>query len=481
MVLELVASRVLSPYFGNSNFVWTSVIGIILLSTSIGNYFGGKIADKYNKSFSLRIILLIGSTLVLLIPFVQKMLLTSVAESITSVGAGAIICTIVLFFLPSMCIGLANPIIFKLKLDNLESAGRTAGKLNAIATIGGILGTFLGGFVLIPYVGSTYIIFVLAMILALLVLLVDLKLLDWLNLIILPILIISSVFMGLYINQNAINKRRVLNGEIGCAVEMDTEYGRVKVYNTYYNDKLVRVFSANNGLESMMYLDDEYKDTLVFPYNNYYDYMFATETSISTTLLIGGGGFTYPRHFLHMQDQASMDVVEIDPKVVEIAYEYFDLAELTQDYSTTGKRLNIFIEDGRVYLNRTLKKYDAILNDSFTGAMPALILTTIECIQKIKSCLTANGLYMTNIIGSLEGKYSRFLHAEVNTLKQVFQNVYIIPCATTQEDVDQNIMVIATDQNLYFENAVSINLSPTELVLTDAYDSIEQLVPKIAR
>ena len=46
MILELIASRVLSPYFGSSNLVWTSVIGIILLSTSLGNYLGGIIADK---------------------------------------------------------------------------------------------------------------------------------------------------------------------------------------------------------------------------------------------------------------------------------------------------------------------------------------------------------------------------------------------------------------------------------------------------
>ena len=42
MILELIASRLLSPYFENSNIVWTSIIGIILLSSSIGNYIGRK-------------------------------------------------------------------------------------------------------------------------------------------------------------------------------------------------------------------------------------------------------------------------------------------------------------------------------------------------------------------------------------------------------------------------------------------------------
>ena len=55
MILELIASRVLSPYFGNSNMVWTSVIGIILLSTSVGNYMGGVLADKNNSKTNRKI------------------------------------------------------------------------------------------------------------------------------------------------------------------------------------------------------------------------------------------------------------------------------------------------------------------------------------------------------------------------------------------------------------------------------------------
>ena len=67
MILELVASRLLSPYFGNSNVIWTSVIGIILLSSSIGNYLGGKIADSKNKELSLNSLSLLHLKLINLI------------------------------------------------------------------------------------------------------------------------------------------------------------------------------------------------------------------------------------------------------------------------------------------------------------------------------------------------------------------------------------------------------------------------------
>ena len=68
MILELIASRVLSPYFGNSNIVWTSVIGMILLSNSIGNYIGGKIADKDRNVNNLKVILFSSAMLIFVIP-----------------------------------------------------------------------------------------------------------------------------------------------------------------------------------------------------------------------------------------------------------------------------------------------------------------------------------------------------------------------------------------------------------------------------
>lgn len=72
MILELVASRVLSPYFGSSNIVWTSVIGIILLSSSIGNYLGGKIADKGQANKNIKLILSISGIMILVLPLIQK-------------------------------------------------------------------------------------------------------------------------------------------------------------------------------------------------------------------------------------------------------------------------------------------------------------------------------------------------------------------------------------------------------------------------
>ena len=60
MILEVCASYLFSPYFGSSNYVWTGIIGVILLSNSIGNYIGGRLAQKKDKDY-LPIVFLLAS------------------------------------------------------------------------------------------------------------------------------------------------------------------------------------------------------------------------------------------------------------------------------------------------------------------------------------------------------------------------------------------------------------------------------------
>ena len=169
----------------------------------------------------------------------------------------------------------------------------------------------------------------------------------------------------------------------------------------------------------------------------------------------------------------------IDGEITDIAKKYFFLDKLIKDFDIiNNKRLNLITEDGRVYLNKNNKKYDAILNDAFSGDIPAKTLTTIEAATKIKESLSEGGLYLTNIISSLEGKNSKFIKAEVNTLNQVFKNVYVIPCETKNEtNKSRNNMIIASDNDYNFENTYDLKLENNEIVLKDDYCPVEALIP----
>lgn len=474
MILELIASRLLSPYFGNTTIVWTSVIGIILLSSSIGNYIGGIIADKEKLQKAIKLILLSSGIMVLIIPLIQSSVLDFMLNNIHDIKIGAILSTILLFFIPSMLIGLLSPIVIKLKIDDLKNAGKVSGKISAIATLGCILGDFIGGFYLIPNFGANAILYVLAIILFILTLFFsELKLKNFL----LPASL--SLFCGIlsftYSLYNEDCGNKVLAGEFDVKVIYDTTYGRATIYNDESRER--RSFYIDNALESAAYLDKENRYELVAPYTNFYNLILSSNKEVTDTLMIGGGGFSYPKYYISNYENKNMDVVEIDKKVIELAKKYFYLDDLIEEFDLeNNKRLNIIEEDGRVYLNRCTKKYDAILNDAFVGENPVKTLTTLEAIENIYNLLNEDGLYLTNIIASLDGSNSEFLKAEVQTLKQVFKNVYIVPCNYTEDYTEmQNCMVVATDQDLELTSVVHIKTDDS-IILTDDFCPVESLV-----
>jgi spermidine synthase len=207
--------------------------------------------------------------------------------------------------------------------------------------------------------------------------------------------------------------------------------------------------------------------------------MFESDKDIRSTLMIGGGGYSYPKHFISNNTDKYMDIVEIDGQVTDIAKKYFYLDTLIDEFDLNEtKRLNLITEDGRVYINKNQKKYDAILNDAFSGHIPVATLTTYESIKLIKNSLNEGGLYLSNIISSLEGVWSKFIRAEVNTLQKLFKFVYVVPCnGADNVDILQNNMVIATDEEIVLENVYNLQLSKDEIVLTDDYCPVEQLAP----
>ena len=480
MILELVASRVLSPYFGNTNLVWTSVIGIILLSSSIGNYIGGILADKKKIVEKLKTVLIFSFVSVMFIPFIETPIILSVSKIFSDIKIGAIMSTILLFFIPSLLIGVLSPIILKLKIDSIENVGKTSGKISAIATIGGIIGTFLGGFYLIPNFGSVHILFVLALVLLYLLPLVEWKLDKKTIIVVVLITFISLIVMLYNMDMNSETGKLVLESKENVgAVSYDTQYGRVLIYNAYKNDEPVRVLNIDSGFESLTYIDEEKRNDLVLSYTQYYDLMFNANIDIKDTLLIGGAGYSYPKHYISKNLDKNMDVVEIDGEITEIAKEYFYLNDLIEDYNLNeNKRLGLITDDGRTYLNNNDKKYDAILNDAFSGSTPAKTLTTKEAVERIKESLNENGLYLTNVISSLEGENSKFIKAIINTLKQVFKNVYLVPCQTIDVDTVQNNMVIASDDELKFDKLYQYVIEENEIVLTDDYCPVDTLIPE---
>jgi len=473
MMLELIASRVLSPYFGSSNIVWTAIIGVILFSSSIGNFIGGKIADKKENKLNIKNILIIVGIFILLIPFVQEYVLVNISKKILNLEIGAIISAIILFFIPSMFFGFFSPIIIAMKTSSKNEVGSTSGKMNGIATIGSLFGTFMGGFLLIPMFGSNELLFILSATTFLLVFLGEnIHLKDIVATVVLLIISCISFYVIDYQNEQKIED--ILQNRDETVYTYDSQYNNLIIKNGVS----IRYLMVGNAIESASFIETSQKYELVSKYLKFYDLMFESSNEIKETLMIGGGGYSYPKYYISKYEDKKMDVVEIDDGMTKLAKQFFYLDDLIKEYDLdSNKRLNLINKDGRIYLNQNRKKYDAILNDAFHGFYPPVTLTTIKAIKKIHDSINENGIYLTNIVGSIEGEKALFLKAEVNTIKKVFKNVYVIPCNyVNNKVVVQNIMVIATDDNLILENNIELEIPKNTIILTDNYAPIDSLV-----
>lgn len=480
MILELVCSRILAPFFGTSNLVWTSVIGIILLSSSVGNFIGGLIADKDSSKKNIQLILLFTGIFILLIGVIQKETLSFFSKNIKDIKFGAIISTIALFFIPSMLIGFLSPILIKLKLDDLSKAGKTSGIIYALSTLGSITGTFAGGFLLIPSMGSIEILYLLSICIFTIIFMIDISNKKFIIATILLIILNISLLFNFYYTNNK-NKELVLNNQVGVVADYDTTYGRVNIANIRnYQGDFLRYFFIDKGAESSTFINENQKNELSAEYTKYYDLMFKGNLEIKDALMIGGAGYSYPKYYISHYADKNMDVVEIDDKVIELAKEYFFLDDLYKDYDLENNpRLNLIVEDGRSFFNHNEKKYDAILNDAFSGNSPATTLTTVEAVQLIHNSLNDHGVYLSNIISSLQGHDSRFLKSEVATLHTVFKNVYVVPCSDKDDaELKQNIMVVASDDDLPIET-ILLDSENHPIILTDNYCPVDSLIPSL--
>lgn len=167
MAVELGASRLMAPYFSSSQIVWTVIIGVIMIAMAIGNLWGGKLADKTNSPDKLYGRILIAAIWIALIPFVGRWLIAGVSLLLAMFVTknflvwAALAACLVIFAFPCVLLGTVTPSLTKFTVDNLDDTGKTVGKLNALNTIGSIIGTFVPTFITIPAVGTaaTFLIF----------------------------------------------------------------------------------------------------------------------------------------------------------------------------------------------------------------------------------------------------------------------------------------------------------------------------------
>lgn len=449
MIYEIVGSRLVSPFIGTSTYVWTSLIGVILASLSLGYWLGGRMADRRPDVKILAFVIFLAGALVSLTILIKDVVLTGVASAPTGLEIKSVLASVLLFAPASVALGVVTPYAIKLKMSSLDDSGKTVGRLYALSTIGSIAGTFAAGFFLIPFVGSTRTLYFVAGTLILLSLVLApfaLRPFNFAVLILFGLSIVASEMTSLYLLR-AKDLR-----------DIDTRYSRIQIFGAT-DDKTGRPIRAMAidpyFVQSVIYLDGE---DLFAKYNRFYHLLRHIRPDFHSTLMIGGAGYAFPQNYLRTYPDALIDVVEIDPQMTEIARQYFRLED--------DPRLKIIHEDGRVFLNRSRSAaYDAVFMDAFGSLFSVPYqLTTVEAVRNISRVLDDNGVVIFNIGSAIRGESSRFLQAEIATYRAFFPSVHLFKVNSDYTDEQSQNLIIVACKSECLDNASSPDAEITRLL-----------------
>lgn len=226
--------------------------------------------------------------------------------------------------------------------------------------------------------------------------------------------------------------------------EKDTPYGMIQVVDTILDDEAVSFLLVDGQMESAMYLDEEKKYDLIFPYMQKISYAFAVNPNIHDVFLIGGGGFSYPKYYLHKYQTRDITVAEISKDIIDVSYRYYGLDELDIEKKS---HLHIVSEDGFAWMKEHPHRFDLIINDAFTGDRE--IGRTHEDIELIRDHLCDDGILIINGISAIRGIHAHAGKRLISVLKKSFQYTVEMKC---DEDLPayekQNVLFIASNKPL---------------------------------
>ena len=374
--VEIAAARLLAPYFGASTIVWANTIGVVLVALSVGYWFGGRFADRHPHLRGLCAVVLAAALLIACVPFAARPFLRFSVEAFDSVSvsgfAGSLFGVLVLVAVPVMLLGVAAPWAVRLAVADLDRSGEVVGRLYAVSTAGSLLGTMASALVLIPLLGTqrTFIAFAAALAL------VALIGLGW-RFAAVPLALLAALTIPVGTIKADGGGRVLWEGETLH------QYARV-----VERDDGSRALELNEGqavhslLRPGSYLTGDYWDgPLVLP-------AAARSGPPRRLAVLGNAAGTVARAYGRYFPRTEVDAVEIDGELTELGRRYFDLR---------NPRMRAFAEDARPWLERTERRYDAIVVDAYRQPYIPFYLTTREFFELARERLEPGGIVIVNV------------------------------------------------------------------------------------
>ncbi len=444
LIFEVTAIRMLSPYFGSSLYVLSSVLTVVLAALSLGYYFGGRIADKYTHYVPLYLIITTAGVVMLFLLVVSQFLLP-ISPQLFSIISGPLVMGMGLFFIPALLLGADSPYVIKLLTNNLsqEHSGAVVGSTFFWSTIGSIVGSLSAGFYLIPNLGlnntivSVSVFLVIWGILSILILnkfgdknyppspikALSLKLL---------IMIVTTLFLS----YQALNVS-LFNSNVKLLYKTDGYYSKLQVIEVNLHGNDYRFLKQDNNFSSASIPNE---NTIVLGYTQLAVLYKEINPEAKNFLVLGAGAYSIPRHIHRLNPEINISVFEIEEKLKSVAVEYFELPE-------TDKIKNV-VGDARILLRDSPEKYDVIFSDVMnSGFYIPPHLSSQEFFMEMKKKLSPEGVIFVNFIGVIPFKPMSLTGSMIKTITSIFPNYEIVALDSAKSTKLRNIVFILRHDN----------------------------------
>lgn len=420
MAAELTAVRLLAPHFGDSAYVWTNVIGVIMAAMALGAMLGGRLSNKPSAhSWPFRMLLVAG-LLLLAAPFVTSWLGTTLLPNDLPLDAampalirGSLVATAVVFAPPMLLLAAVSPMLIVLLAKGGQSLGRAAGDVAAAGTIGSLIGTFAATHWLVPGLGCRIALTLAA-----------------------GVLLLAAALVAPRNRRGAAGAGTLLGiamlfahgGDLRPApagseliAERETAYQFLQVHKSKQEGQPERTtLVINEGLDSFHSLA---VDGTAFTQGAYYDWhaivpLLAGDGSTPKgmrSLSVGDAAGTLRQIYAAVHPGVEVDAVDIDEQTMALGDEFFTAPK------AQGRRYAV---DGRVFLQRSKQQWHAIHVDAYAHQVyvPAH-LASREFFEAAYTRLHEGGILACNV-GALSLD-DAVLKAVAATVGSVFEDVRI--------------------------------------------------------
>jgi predicted membrane-bound spermidine synthase len=444
--IEMLMPRLLAPFFGTSQPIWAVVIGTTLLYLALGAWLGGKLADRWPDMRVLYRLLAWAGLLCGTIPLLAQPVLRAAQQAFLALQAGsfaaALVAVLLLFAAPVILLATVSPFAVRLHLHQqhrgVEAAGRSAGTISALSTLGALVGTFATVFVLLPWLGTERSIYLFALLL-LLPALAALR--EWRA----TWMLLLVLALAAWTLSDAGRIRAATCPDCTVVAETESTYNYIQVLR---QDVSLPDGSSDPRLHLLLNEGHAFHSTYRLRYRETgdprdlltdggpWDYFAVapyvvpqrSPEHIRSFAMLGAAAGTVPAQMLAIYGpDTSIDAVEIDPRILEIGRDYFDMqadGPRYPNYST-------YAEDARAWLARTRQSYDIIGIDAYHQPYIPFHLVTVEFFQEVRAHLQPEGVAVINAARSPGGD-SRLVEALAATMREVFPQVFIIETRGTR-------------------------------------------------